>query len=340
VLTGLVLGACAREPNEAFHTERIVAMGTLVDVVAEVPVPELRADLVRDIETLLRAFERDYYAWADGELAHLNQGLERGDTVRVSPELADLLLRAQRYSEESNGAFEPGVGALVELWGFHAGTAAPSAPPEPAAIAAWVDRDSGVRNLEITPDGTVTRARGQAFMLDLGGIAKGAALDRIIAELRAARVENALVNAGGQVRVLGSRAGRPWRIGIRAPRADAILGVVALKSGESVSTSGDYERYYDHASQRMHHILDPRTGYPVTHTQAVTVVADDGTLADAASTALFVAGPEHWREIAQALGVDRVLRVDASGAVDMTAAMRDRFQTDNDPDSPIIALGQ
>jgi thiamine biosynthesis lipoprotein len=173
-------------------------------------------------------------------------------------------------------------------------------------------------------------------MIDLGGIAKGRALDRILAELDTAGIEHALVNTGGQVRVLGSRDGRPWRVGIRAPRAEAILGIVELQSGESVSTSGDYERYYDHAGKRMHHILDPRTGYPVTHTQAVTVVASDGTLADAASTALFVAGPEKWRDMAQALGVARALRVDASGEIQMTAAMRDRFQSDGDADSPII----
>jgi thiamine biosynthesis lipoprotein len=86
----------------------------------------------------------------------------------------------------------------------------------------------------------------------------------------------------------------------------------------------------------MHHILDPRTGYPVTHTQAVTVVAADGTLADAASTALFVAGPKEWRHIAQALGVAAALRIDASGEIEMTAAMRDRFQSDGRRDSPII----
>jgi thiamine biosynthesis lipoprotein len=337
LLTGLALGACAPELEDRFYTEHIVAMGTLVDVVAEVPDRELRADLGRDIDTLLREFERDYYAWADGELARLNEGLGRADAVRVTPALADLLRAAQRYAERSKGAFEPGVGALVELWGFHNATAASSAPPDAAAIAAWLERGGGIRDLEISADGTVTRARGDAFMLDLGGIAKGAALDHIIAQLRAAGIEHALVNAGGQVRVLGSRDGRPWRVGVRAPRAEAILGIVELQSGESVATSGDYERYYDHADRRVHHILDPRTGYPVTHTQAVTVVASDGTLADAASTALFVAGPKEWGEIALALGVALALRIDASGEVEMTAAMRDRFQSDGDPDSPIIA---
>ena len=338
-LAGLLLGACS-PPEERFHAERIIAMGTFVDVVVEVPDPAHRTALLRDIEAYLRGFERDYYAWADGELARLNRSLERGEAIRVTPELAGLLRAAQRYGEQSQGALEPGIGALVELWGFHDGTAAPSAPPDPAAIAAWVERDTGVRNLDIAPDGTVSRSRGEAFMLDLGSLGKGAALDHIVAMLHAAGVANALVNAGGKVRVLGSRDGRPWRIGIRAPRADAILGVVELESGESIATSGDYERFYDYAGKRMHHILDPRTGYPVTHTQATTVVAADGTLADAASTALFVAGPEEWREVAEALGVAIILRVDASGEIDVTPAMRDRLQTDGTSDSPIIVLGE
>ena len=122
-LAGLLLGACS-PPEERFHAERIIAMGTFVDVVVEVPDPAHRTALLRDIEAYLRGFERDYYAWADGELARLNRSLERGEAIRVTPELAGLLRAAQRYGEQSKGALEPGIGALVELWGFHDGTAA------------------------------------------------------------------------------------------------------------------------------------------------------------------------------------------------------------------------
>jgi thiamine biosynthesis lipoprotein len=337
-LTGVVLGACAPGRDETFHTQRLFAMGTWVEIAVELPDAERRAELGAGIEALLRAFERDYYPWADGELARLNRALARGESVRVSAELADLLRASQRYSEESGGAFEPAVGALVELWGFHDATAATNTPPEKAAITAWLDRDVGIRNLTIAADGTVTQARGAPATLDLGGIAKGTAADRIIDLLESAHVANALVNAGGSVRVLGSHAGRPWRVGIQAPRSTGLLGVVALESGEAVDTSGDYERFYEHDGQRMHHILDPRTGYPVMHTQAVTVIAGDDTLADAASTALFVAGPSEWRAMAEALGVTLVLRVDASGAIEMTAPMRDRLQTEYESNSPIIAV--
>jgi thiamine biosynthesis lipoprotein len=337
ILGAASLAACA--PAERFHTERLLAMATWVDIVVEAPDPAVRGRLMHDIDDLLHAFERDAYAWSDGELARLNRGLERGETVRVTPTLAELLRAAQRYSEQSDGAFEPAVGSLVELWGFHSDAAAPSAPPDPAAIATWLGRDISIRNLAIDAGGAVTLVRGEPPKLDLGGIGKGAAVDRIIAVLRAAGVDNALVNAGGSVRVLGSREGRRWRIGIQAPRAAGVLGLIELESGEAANTSGDYERFYEHAGQRMHHIIDPRTGYPVAHTQAVTVIATDGTLADAASTALFVAGPEKWRAMAQALGVTAVLRIDASGAVEMTASMRDRLQAESEANSHIIVVG-
>jgi thiamine biosynthesis lipoprotein len=338
-LAGIVLAACAQDVDEHFHTERWFAMGTWVEIVAEVPDPKLRAELAVSIETMLRAFERDYYPWAEGELARLNRGLARGETVRVAPELADLLRTAQRYCDQSSGAFEPAVGPLVELWGFHDAATTTGVPPDNAAIAAWLDRDVGIRNLAIGADDSVTQARGVPATLDLGGIAKGTAVDRIIALLRAAGVANALVNAGGSVRVLGSRAGRPWRVGIQAPRSTGGLGFVELESGEAADTSGDYERFYESGGKRMHHILDPQTGYPVAHTVAVTVIADDDTLADAASTALFVAGPEKWRAMAQALGVTMILRVDASGTIEMTAPMRDRLQTEDTSNSPIIVVG-
>jgi thiamine biosynthesis lipoprotein len=145
--------------------------------------------------------------------------------------------------------------------------------------------------------------------------------------ITAAGVRDALVNAGGDLRATGSRGERPWRIGIQAPRGEGELGVIALADGEAAFTSGDYERFRDENGHRLHHLLDPLTGRPAEHTQAVTVIADNGTLADAAATAIFVAGPERWREVAKALGVALALRVDSDGQVSMTDAMRTRIMS-------------
>src|SRR5690606_26515858 len=115
-------------------------------------------------------------------------------------------------------------------------------------------------------------------------------------------IGDAIVNAGGDLRVLGRRKGRPWRIGIQDPRADTVLGVIELEDGDAAFTSGDYERFIDDADGRAHHILDPRTGRPAADTRAITVIARRGVHADAAATALLVAG-DQWPATAEALGI-------------------------------------
>ena len=337
-LLACMLAACGRIGERPLLDERLLAMGTWVDLVIDVSDEDAGQRLVGDIERFLHEFERDYYAWADdGALARLNRALGDGGRLEVDPELARVLTAARRFSEQSGGAFDPAVGDLVELWGFQSAPDGPREPPTPAAIDAWLKRSPSIRRLSI--EGERVDARGSPLKLDLGGIAKGEAVDRIIATLAAHGIENALVNAGGDLRVLGTRRGKAWRVGIKAPRDTGLIGIVELESGEAAFTSGDYERYYEVDHRRLHHILDPRTGYPVDHTQAVTVITNDGLTADAAATALLVAGPDRWRDVARAMGIDLVLRVDASGEVQATPQMRERLQMGEGLDSDILAPG-
>ena len=331
VWLSLLISACVGV-DEDYGTTRLFAMGTWVDITLDSAPDAVQA--LQEIESMLRGYELDYYAWADGELAAANAALAAGSQITVDANLADLLQRAQQLAAASSYSFDPGVGGLVELWGFHSDLAAPKEPPEPAAVAAWLAMQPSIANLVITED----RVSGGTPMLklDLGGIAKGNAVDKILMILQAHAIERALVNAGGDLRVLGDRRGRPWTIGIQSPRDAGIIGTLELKSGEAAFTSGDYERFYEHEDDRLHHILDPRTGYPADHTQAVTVVAGDGVLADAAATALFVAGPDRWQSVAAALGISLVLRVDASGRIEMTEQMRDRLQISRQNNLDII----
>jgi thiamine biosynthesis lipoprotein len=341
-LTALLLWGCGRNDNE-LASYRLLAMATWVDISLPRDAVLREPDLIRGIEADLRAFERDYYAWGDGELAALNRALGDSRAFEASADLAALLVQSQEIAAITGGAFDPGIGALVELWGFHTGepgdtASVARAPPSAAEIARLLAASGSIRDLVV--DGrhvSVQGGRLARFTLDLGGIAKGAAVDRILERLREHQVSPALVNAGGDLGVAGEPADRSWRIGIQAPRSDDVLGAIALHDGEAAFTSGDYERFFDVGGHRLHHILDPRTGLPVEHTQAITVVAGNGTVADAAATALFVAGPGEWRAMAAALGIDAVLRVDASGAIEMTASMRDRFQPDAEVMSDIIA---
>jgi len=331
----LGLASCANDqPNVA--SLRLYAMGTWVNL-SYIPV-DSRLDVGSEIEAALREFERDYYAWAPGQLATLNRQLNAGETATVTPELAGLLGRAQEISALSGGSFEPAVGALVELWGFHSSMDTAATPPPDEQITHRLASLGSIATLRI--EGTQIQADATEMTLDLGGIAKGFAVDMLVNLLSERGIEHALVNAGGDLRVLGRAGGtnenRAWRVGVQHPRDAGLLGVIELQSGESAFTSGDYERFYEFEGERLHHIIDPQTGYPVTHTQAVTVIADDGVTADAAATALFVAGPDAWSDIARALGINYVLRVAADGTVQLSEPMNERLNQARGTESDIM----
>ena len=183
---------------------------------------------------------------------------------------------------------------------------------------------------DLVIDGTTVSSRKRALALDFGGYLKGVALDRAAAILRGQGINNALINIGGNVMALGSKEGRKWRVGIQHPRQPGPLATVQLDDGEAIGTSGDYQRYFELDGRRYSHLIDPRTATPVDHTQAVTVLIPAGpkagTLSDAASKPIFIAGPEHWRAMADQMGTPLVLRVAADGRISVTAALDRRLE--------------
>lgn len=336
----LLAAGCAQpDSGEELVERRFLAMGTWVDLTFVSPDPDASTAALRDVESALRRFERDFYPWADGELATLNSAIADGREMSVSVEMAGLLEQALELSSASGGLFEPGLGKLVELWGFHMPALEARQPPSAQAIEATLEASGRIDALVL--DGRSVRSNRRDLMLDLGGIAKGAAIDWLLARLETHGIESALVNAGGDLAVTGQPlGGRPWRVGIRDPRADGLLGVIELADGEAAFTSGDYERFFEHDGQHHHHLLDPATGRPVAHTQAITVIGTNPARADAAATALFVAGPDRWRSIASRIGIDAVLRVGASGEVEVTPAMAARLESTDADHDIIMGSGQ
>ncbi|SFF54815.1 thiamine biosynthesis lipoprotein [Fontimonas thermophila] len=303
-----------------------LAMGTLVSVSLYLDEGQSRAaaeSALTGLEGLLADYERRWRAWGDGELAALNARLAQ-ERVSIPATMQPLFARAAELSSASAGRFDVRIGRLVELWGFHDETQFRSTPPDPVALNQAVA--ALAKAPPLPPDG---HAYGPApgVWLDFGAIAKGDAVDRAIDHLRSEGYANAIVNAGGNLRTCGRRGNRAWRIGIRHPRPDdrhRLLATLESTGDEAIITSGDYERYFEFDGHRYHHLLDPHSGQPAQGLQAVTVVTQNGALADAASTALFVAGPQHWREVARALGIDQAFVVTAEGDVEITAALAPR----------------
>jgi thiamine biosynthesis lipoprotein len=150
-------------------------------------------------------------------------------------------------------------------------------------------------------------------------------------------IKNAVINAGGDLKVIGRHGDRRWHIGIRDPRSHEAIAAVDLQPGEAIFTSGSYERFYELNGKRYHHIIDPRTGYPAEHVASSTVIETDAAEADAAATALLIAGMNGWQKLAADMGLKQVILIDWQGKISMTPEMKNRLtmlQEQNDPDAP------
>jgi thiamine biosynthesis lipoprotein len=225
----------------------------------------------------------------------------------LSPSLAEVVLAALYWAEQSRGAFDPTVARLLDLWNFPSG---PHAPPDEASLVI-ARAATGWRKVSVDRKDLTVNLAGTS--LDLGGIAKGYAVDRAAGALRAAGAENFVVNAGGDLCVAGTKNGKPWRIGIQDPRnPELLLKVVTPREGAFV-TSGDYERFFLWEGERYHHILDPRTGRPARGCSSVTVWARYGIDADALATAAFVLGPAEGLALLERLEGVEGLIIDATG---------------------------
>ena len=168
-------------------------------------------------------------------------------------------------------------------------------------------------------DGALRKTK-DGVMIDLGGIAKGYAVAEGVATLREHGVTEALVDAGGDVYALGTRGGAPWKVGIRSPRGEELLGYMEVED-MAVMGSGDYERFFIHEGKRYHHIFDPKTGYPAEGLAGLTVISPEPMMADAWATALFVLGPETGFRIAEEMPNLEAVMVTTSGEVLYTSGM-------------------
>lgn len=332
LLLVVLLTGCAKAPEEAYKT-RFLALGTLVDVSIRGASDEQAAEAVRAIETALDEIHHLWHAWEPGELARINAALAAGEAVTVDADTGAVLRQAAQLASDSGHLFNPAIGRLVALWGFHGETDAERAPPDAEAIAALVDAapTMDALTMETTEsDALLIRSDNPAVQIDLGAFAKGVGIDRAIAAVRDLGIDHAIVNAGGDLRAIGTHGERPWRIGIRHPVERGIIASVETRGDEAVFTSGNYERFFEHDGRRYHHILDPRSGAPAGDTISVTVIHDNAAEADAAVTALFVAGPEQWRAVAERLGITQVMLIDADMDVHMTPAMEQRIRFEGD----------
>jgi len=312
VLLCLVLATCAPSKSEVRETRYV--FGTLVEFVIRGADEATAKRAIAAVDLDFQRMHKDWHAWKPGgELMALNEAIARGDDWAVSPFVLPLIEQAKKFEAVSDGLFNPAIGNLLDVWGFHADEPTQGLIPDFAAIRALAAQSPSMRDLSITNG--VIHSANRAVSLDFGGFAKGVAMDMAVAKLKTMGIENAIVNAGGGLSTLGDAGERMWKLGIRDPRDWGVIASVELMGGESLHTSGNYERFVEADGVRYSHILNPHSGMPVDHLVSVSVIHSDGALADAAATALTVAGPQAWPEIAKRMGVVFVMVVDKQGTV-------------------------
>lgn len=320
LIATLMTAACSTRQAEL--SARFYVFGTLVDVVIR-DTGQAAADAAfAEIQQHLQALHQELHAWEDGPLTRLNQAFSVGRTATVEGDIPTLIEMSRWMEEVSGGRFNAATGALVRLWGFHTSEyPVTSPPPSDYDIRRIVMMAPSAFDIQMS-DGAVYSSN-PSVQLDFGGIAKGYAVDRIVAVLARRGIKQCMVNAGGDLRASGGSSRKPWRVGINGP--DGVLGGIVIEDAAAVFTSGTSERYLEEQDQRYPHILDPRTGQPVAGLMSATVVTEEGWFADAAATALMVAGPDEWQQLAADLGIDAVLVVEDDGDILATEGIRPRL---------------
>lgn len=320
----LVLAACQR--NEEQSAELFV-FGTIVEIKLWGATEQDAGHAFSELQQMFQAMHRDWHAWEPGRLTDINAAFSHGQPITADADIVAMIQQSQWIEEHTGGRFNPAIGALIRLWGFHTSDyPIIGPPPTQAAIDAILAQQASSRDIHI--NGLELRSDNAAVQLDFGGIAKGYAVDLTIARLRQMGITNAIVNAGGDLRAIGDHGDRPWRVAVRKPGGGSI-GFIEVRGDEAIFTSGNYERFRQDQTERYPHILDPATGWPAQDIASVTVIAKQGMLADAAATALVVAGLDGWPAVARALDLNQVAVVDESGTVYLTTAMQHRIQFSN-----------
>jgi thiamine biosynthesis lipoprotein len=297
------------DPSNLFKYHQ-VAMGTMIEITLTGDDDEAANKAALQAFQEIKRIETLMSSWIDSsDITRINRSAGK-EWVKVSNETLEVIKKAKEISELSESRFDITIGPLTELWRKAREKKIPSSTEEVKEKLDLVN----FKNIEVDQEGKVfLKKKGMA--IDLGGIAKGYAVDRAFDLLMSHGYKNLIVNAGGDLRVGGTKNKQPWSIGIQNPReSQKILARISV-SDTAIATSGDYEKYFIYQGKRYHHIFNPRDGFPADGCQSVTILYKDGMTADALATAVFVLGPEKGYALCQKLDGVQCLIVEKEGKV-------------------------
>lgn len=283
------------------------------------------AEITRLLDGDLALMERAWDPTGDSPLTRVNRRFnETAEAFAAPPSLLPILRLSRELAERSDDLFNPAIGHVVRAWGLQSDNRDCVRPVDDDLLALVVAARPRMRDIEI--DGIHIASRNDLVRLDFRDIRQGLAIDRLIARLKEFGIDDASIRIGGTLRAIGSRDGRPWSVAVRGPGGGGVLATLEILGNEAAATVGGHGQTISHQGRTYPDVIDPRTGRPAEHTASVTVLHENASTADAAATALFVAGPRDWHRIARQMGVRYVMLSDSEGRLHMNPAMRSRVK--------------
>ncbi|HLA48681.1 MAG: hypothetical protein A2W77_08980 [Nitrospinae bacterium RIFCSPLOWO2_12_39_16] len=302
-----VLKSVAENPKKRFSETRLL-MGTVVEVIVVGDNEKVARKSINDAFSAMERIDRLMSNFKeDSDISRINRGAGMEDVV-VDGDVIEVIKKSIYYSEISDGAFDITIGGVEELYNFEDEGRIPEKNKFNNSVSLI-----GYKNIRI--NGNMVRLLKKGVKLDLGGIAKGYAIDKGIEAIKKNGVANALVNAGGDIRAIDEGENGQWKIGVLHPRENGKLKDTLILKDLSVATSGDYRKYFVSGGKRYHHILNPNTGLPTEGVQSVTIIAPLAVDSDALATAVFVLGKKRGMELIEKLKDVEGIIIDSDGLV-------------------------
>lgn len=318
----LLFSSCGTT-QEKLYKETRASMYTIVSITvssdSEEKVKTAINSAFNEMERLARLL--NFYS-EDSEVSIINKnaGIK---PVKVSPETLEIINKAIYVSENTEGAFDITVGPVVRLWDFQN-----KVIPNEKLIKKKL-KFVGYKNIVVDKEKSMVFLKTKGAQIDLGGIIKGYAADKAVDVLKKNGIKSGIVAIAGDIKVFGRRPnGELWNIGIQNPRQksdkDEVIAVVSL-SDMAISTSGDYQKFFIKDGKKYHHLLNPKTGYPVYDCQSVTIITNEAALTDAFATGIFILGHQKGMDVLKRLGFDGVM-VDTDGKIHITEGIKNRIK--------------
>jgi thiamine biosynthesis lipoprotein len=323
IASSLMLLSCSNsQPQKLEINKQLNVFGTVVSISFYGSSEMQSTKATQSISNDLKVLHQAWSPWDNYAMARTNKLLNTTKWFSFNPIINKLLVSGFEYSRMSKGLFNPVIGQFTKLWGFNTKELSHNIPPSDQKIKSVLIHALSINDVSIK--GVRLKSSNPNIVFDFDQMTHGVAMDLIIANLKTFNIQNAKINIGGDIKVIGKNTKSTWTVKIPHSRNKKALASIELQANESIFTTSDNSRFFLHEGVRYHNILDPRTGYPALNTRSVTVIHSNAALADAAATALFIAGPSMWHEIAQSMGIRYVILQDAKGTIHINPAMQKR----------------